>query len=173
MDNRPCLSCYHSFLTLDAWPGLVCFKTQQQTTPATRDQSFAFKKSTCMSPFFFSTTLSSTRTQAPALTPPTSLTPPTPHIPFFPLHCPPFSNSQNCSSPMTPTDIKPPPCKTYFQEFRVSGENEHTLIPAVEHPITNDLYVIWSDITDCFPGVTKIQYANVYVPKLRDTRLYR
>ncbi|KAK3840120.1 MAG: hypothetical protein JOS17DRAFT_726062 [Linnemannia elongata] len=74
---------------------------------------------------------------------------------------------------MTPTDIKPPPCKTYFQEFRVSGENEHTLIPAVEHPITNDLYVIWSDITDCFPGVTKIQYANVYVPKLRDTRLYR
>ncbi|KAF9126484.1 hypothetical protein BGX30_015224 [Mortierella sp. GBA39] len=74
---------------------------------------------------------------------------------------------------MTPTDINPPPSKTYFQEFRVPGEKELTLIPAVQHPITNDLYVIWSDITDCFPGVTKIKHTNVYVPKLRDTRLYR
>lgn len=163
-----CLLCYPPFLTSHVWPGLLCFKTQ--TMPATRDQSSRQKKSTCTSPFFSLPALSSAHTLF--LFSLLSLLSP-PHFPLFLLHRPPLSKSQNRSPPMTPTDIKPPPSKTYFQEFRVPGEKEHTLIPVLEHPITNDLYVIWSDITDCFPGVAKIQYANVYVPKLRDTRLYR
>jgi hypothetical protein len=73
---------------------------------------------------------------------------------------------------MTNTDLKSP-SKTYFQAFRVPGEKDHILIPVFQHPSQKELYVIWSDITDCFPGVTRIQYANVYIPKLRDSRLYR
>ncbi|KAG0312971.1 hypothetical protein BGZ97_010650 [Linnemannia gamsii] len=72
---------------------------------------------------------------------------------------------------MTNTDLKSP-SKTYFQAFRVPGEKDHILIPVFQHPSQKELYVIWSDITDCFPGVTRIQYANVYIPKLRDSRLY-
>ncbi|KAF9126485.1 hypothetical protein BGX30_015225 [Mortierella sp. GBA39] len=63
--------------------------------------------------------------------------------------------------------------QTFFQAFRASSEREHILIPAVQHPITKDLYVLWSDITDCFPGMIRVQYHNVYVPKLRGDDLYR
>lgn len=63
--------------------------------------------------------------------------------------------------------------QTFFQAFRATGEKEHILIPAVQHPITKDLYVLWSDITDCFPGMIRVQYHNVYVPKLRGDDLYR
>ncbi|KAF8943948.1 hypothetical protein BGZ47_004874 [Haplosporangium gracile] len=73
---------------------------------------------------------------------------------------------------MTDTDLGGS-SQTFFQAFRAAGEKEHILIPAVQHPITNDLYVLWSDITDCFPGMIRIQYHNVYVPKLRGDDLYR
>ncbi|KAF9339738.1 hypothetical protein BGZ91_004877 [Linnemannia elongata] len=62
---------------------------------------------------------------------------------------------------------------THYQAFRVPSEKEPIFFPAYQHPITKDLYVIWSDITICFPEATRIQFRNVYVPMLRDSRLYR
>ncbi|KAG9061761.1 hypothetical protein KI688_006912 [Linnemannia hyalina] len=72
---------------------------------------------------------------------------------------------------------------THFQAFRDPYNNdntdngdpqqEHILIPVVRHPITNDLYVIWGDITDCFPEVLRVQFKNVFVPMLRGDNLYR
>ncbi|KAF9546854.1 hypothetical protein EC957_009306 [Mortierella hygrophila] len=62
---------------------------------------------------------------------------------------------------------------TFFQTFRVPDEREPIQIPVVIHPTLNELYVLWSDITDCFPRATRIQFKDVYVPKLRDARLYR
>lgn len=46
---------------------------------------------------------------------------------------------------------------TPFQAFRVPGEKEHILIPAIRHLIQGDLYVIWSDIAYCFLETTRIQ----------------
>ncbi|KAK3840104.1 MAG: hypothetical protein JOS17DRAFT_5087 [Linnemannia elongata] len=62
---------------------------------------------------------------------------------------------------------------THYQAFRVPSQRELILFPTFQHPITKDLYVIWSDITNCFPEATRIQFRNVYVPMLRDSRLYR
>ena len=73
---------------------------------------------------------------------------------------------------MTTADLDPD-ADTHFQAFRAPGEKEHILIPVVRHPITNDIYVLWTDITDCFPGVTRIQFRNIFVPMLRNGRLYR
>lgn len=63
--------------------------------------------------------------------------------------------------------------ETFFQTFRVPDEREPIRIPVVIHPTLNELYVLWSDITDCFPRATRIQFKDIYVPKLRDARLYR
>ncbi|KAG9061759.1 hypothetical protein KI688_006910 [Linnemannia hyalina] len=62
---------------------------------------------------------------------------------------------------------------THYQAFRVPSEKEVIFFPVFQHPITKDLYVIWSDITNCFPEATRIQFRNVYVPMLRDSRLHR
>ncbi|KAF9118698.1 hypothetical protein BGW39_000934 [Mortierella sp. 14UC] len=62
---------------------------------------------------------------------------------------------------------------TYFQAFRSEREKQDILIPVVRHPTQGDLFVIWSDITSCFPGTSRIQYKNVYIPMLRDARCYR
>ncbi|KAF9322229.1 hypothetical protein BGZ91_004376 [Linnemannia elongata] len=62
---------------------------------------------------------------------------------------------------------------TYFQAFRSERDKGLIFIPAVQHPTQGDLYVIWTDITDCFPGATRIQFDNVFVPMLRDKRCYR
>ncbi|KAG0276199.1 hypothetical protein BGZ95_007854 [Linnemannia exigua] len=70
------------------------------------------------------------------------------------------------------TDDQPTPA-TYFQAFRSERDKEDILIPVVRHPTLGDLFVIWSDITDCFPGTIRIQYKNVYIPMLRDARCYR
>ncbi|KAG0296523.1 hypothetical protein BGZ96_009226 [Linnemannia gamsii] len=72
---------------------------------------------------------------------------------------------------MTQADFED--ASTPFQALRVPGEKVNILIPAVRHPTQGDLYVIWSDITYCFPETTRIQHSNVYVPMLRDARLYR
>ncbi|KAF9905553.1 hypothetical protein EC991_001583 [Linnemannia zychae] len=69
-------------------------------------------------------------------------------------------------------DEQPAPA-TYFQAFRSEREKENILIPVVRHPTQGDLYVVWSDITSCFPGTCRIQYKNVYIPMLRDARCYR
>ncbi|KAF9139899.1 hypothetical protein BGX30_007341 [Mortierella sp. GBA39] len=61
----------------------------------------------------------------------------------------------------------------HFQAFRAPDEKELILIPVSLHPTLNELYVIWSDIANCFPETRRIQFRNVYVPLLRDTRLYR
>ncbi|KAG0261623.1 hypothetical protein BGZ95_004192 [Linnemannia exigua] len=63
--------------------------------------------------------------------------------------------------------------ETYFQAFRAPGEQEPILIPVVRHPILNELYVLWCDITTCFPRATRVQYTNIFVPMLKDDRLYR
>jgi hypothetical protein len=63
--------------------------------------------------------------------------------------------------------------ETYFQAFRVPDEKEPVQIPVVIHPTLNQLYVLWSDISDCFPKATRVQFKDVYVPKLKDARLYR
>ncbi|KAG0288727.1 hypothetical protein BGZ96_007527 [Linnemannia gamsii] len=63
--------------------------------------------------------------------------------------------------------------ETYFQTFRAPDEKEPVQIPVVIHPTLNQLYVLWSDISDCFPKATRVQFKDIYVPKLKDTRLYR
>ncbi|KAF9922312.1 hypothetical protein FBU30_007599 [Linnemannia zychae] len=64
--------------------------------------------------------------------------------------------------------------ETYFQAFRSERDkNRNILIPVVLHPTEKDLYIIWTDITACFPGATRIQYDNVYIPLLRNKRCYR
>ncbi|KAK5820685.1 hypothetical protein F5H01DRAFT_339083 [Linnemannia elongata] len=64
--------------------------------------------------------------------------------------------------------------ETYFQTFRSEREKKGNIrIPVVQHPTLGELYVIWTDITDCFPGATRVQFDNVFVPMLRDKRCYR
>jgi hypothetical protein len=72
---------------------------------------------------------------------------------------------------MATKDLEEP--YAHFQAFRAPGEKGLIQIPVVLHPTLNELYVIWSDISDCFPEATRIQFQNVFVPKLRDPRLYR
>ncbi|KAF9149196.1 hypothetical protein BG015_009030 [Linnemannia schmuckeri] len=64
--------------------------------------------------------------------------------------------------------------ETYFQTFRSEREKKGNIrIPVVQHPTLGELYVIWTDITDCFPGATRVQFDNVFIPMLRDKRCYR
>ncbi|KAF9121777.1 hypothetical protein BGW39_010270 [Mortierella sp. 14UC] len=72
---------------------------------------------------------------------------------------------------MTTTDLESP--NTHFQAFRAPGEKDPILIPVVRHPTTHDLYVIWGDISDCFPDVVRVMYTNVFIPMLRGDNLYR
>ncbi|KAF9122549.1 hypothetical protein BGW39_009657 [Mortierella sp. 14UC] len=72
---------------------------------------------------------------------------------------------------MTTEDLEGP--ETHFQAFHAPCEKRLIQIPVVLHPTLNELYVIWSDISDCFPAATRIQFQNVFIPKLRDARLYR
>ncbi|KAG0064824.1 hypothetical protein BGZ89_008823 [Linnemannia elongata] len=69
----------------------------------------------------------------------------------------------------TDNDIDSGAC---FQAFRSRSGSGHGLvrIPAVRHPIHGHLYIIWSDIRHCFPGVARIQFDNIYVPMLRDDK---
>ncbi|KAF9901927.1 hypothetical protein EC991_005549 [Linnemannia zychae] len=62
---------------------------------------------------------------------------------------------------------------TYYQAFRSPDESEPIQIPTVRHPTQGDLYVLWCDISTCFPEVIRIQYGNEFVPMMRDDRLYR
>ncbi|KAF9128251.1 hypothetical protein BGW39_005224 [Mortierella sp. 14UC] len=57
-----------------------------------------------------------------------------------------------------------------FQAFHARGGPGLVRIPAVRHPVRGDLYIIWSDIHHCFPGVARIQFDNIYVPMLRDEK---
>lgn len=57
-----------------------------------------------------------------------------------------------------------------FQAFRSRDSSGLVHIPAVRHPIHGNFYIIWSDIRHCFPGVTRIQFDNIYVPMLRDDK---
>ncbi|KAF9110852.1 hypothetical protein BGX27_005816 [Mortierella sp. AM989] len=58
-----------------------------------------------------------------------------------------------------------------YQNFR-SGD--HTIrIQSFVHPVSGERFVIWSDIDRCFPGVTRIQNGDIFVPLLRNERLYR
>ncbi|KAG0375512.1 hypothetical protein BGX24_008991 [Mortierella sp. AD032] len=62
---------------------------------------------------------------------------------------------------------------THFQAFRAPDEKHLIQILVTLHPTLKELYVIWSDISDCFPEATRIQFQDVFVPKLRDSWLYR
>ncbi|KAI1298885.1 hypothetical protein EDD11_006609 [Mortierella claussenii] len=73
---------------------------------------------------------------------------------------------------------QPPPLSQHalhvdYQSFRAQDHSHPVRIPTVRHPSTGDLYVIWTDITDCFPRVVRIQHNDVYVPLMRDQDLYR
>ncbi|KAF9360579.1 hypothetical protein BGX26_008722 [Mortierella sp. AD094] len=58
-----------------------------------------------------------------------------------------------------------------YQSFR-SGD--HTVrIQSIVHPVSGERFVIWSDIAHCFPGVVRIQNGDIFVPLLRNERLYR
>ena len=59
-----------------------------------------------------------------------------------------------------------------YQSFR-SGDDTIVRIQAVVHPVSGEHFVIWSDIAHCFPGVARIQHGDVFVPLLRNERLYR
>ncbi|KAG0323742.1 hypothetical protein BGZ99_002542 [Dissophora globulifera] len=60
-----------------------------------------------------------------------------------------------------------------FQAFRASDHPTPVQIPTVRHPATGEHYVIWTDITDCFPGVIRVQHGDIYVSLMRDQNLYR
>ncbi|KAG0378810.1 hypothetical protein BGX24_002714 [Mortierella sp. AD032] len=66
-----------------------------------------------------------------------------------------------------------PETDTFFQAFRSETEQRDVLIPVVRHPTLNELYVIWTDITDCFPRASRIQHNDEFVPFLRDSNLSR
>ncbi|KAF9903607.1 hypothetical protein EC991_003519 [Linnemannia zychae] len=58
------------------------------------------------------------------------------------------------------------PCVTgVFQAFR-SGD-DIVRIQAVLHPLTGTLVVLWNDIKACFPGLTRVQNKDIYVPLVR------
>ncbi|KAF9272557.1 hypothetical protein BGZ68_002322 [Mortierella alpina] len=60
-----------------------------------------------------------------------------------------------------------------YQSFRDATDARPVKIPTVRHPATGEYYVIWSDITDCFPGVVRVQHGEYFVPFLRNQDLYR
>ncbi|CAO3565081.1 unnamed protein product [Mortierella alpina] len=60
-----------------------------------------------------------------------------------------------------------------YQSFRHAPDARPVKIPTVRHPATGERYVIWSDITDCFPGVVRVQHGEYFVPLLRNQDLYR
>lgn len=62
---------------------------------------------------------------------------------------------------------------TIFQAFRSETDRREVLIPAVRHPTLGELYVIWTDITDCFPRASRIQLDDEFIPFLRDENLVR
>ncbi|KAG9061743.1 hypothetical protein KI688_006893 [Linnemannia hyalina] len=62
---------------------------------------------------------------------------------------------------------------TVFQAFRSETDRREVLIPAVRHPTLGELYVIWTDITDCFPRASRIQHDDEFIPFLRDDNLVR
>ncbi|KAF9090332.1 hypothetical protein BGX23_006020 [Mortierella sp. AD031] len=66
-----------------------------------------------------------------------------------------------------------PDTDTYFQAFRSETEQRDILIPVVRHPTLGQLYVIWTDITDCFPRATRVQCNDAFVPFMRDDNLAR
>jgi hypothetical protein len=71
---------------------------------------------------------------------------------------------------MTSTDHDEIDSDGCFQDFRSRVSAGLVRIPAVRHPTHGDLYIIWSDIRHCFPGVMRIQFDNIYVPMLRDDK---
>ncbi|KAF9576636.1 NADH:ubiquinone oxidoreductase [Mortierella alpina] len=60
-----------------------------------------------------------------------------------------------------------------YQSFRHAPDARPVKIPTARHPATGEYYVIWSDITDCFPGVVRVQHGEYFVPLLRNQDLYR
>ncbi|KAF9980061.1 hypothetical protein BGZ75_008926 [Mortierella antarctica] len=60
-----------------------------------------------------------------------------------------------------------------YQSFRHATDARPVKIPTARHPATGECYVIWSDITDCFPGVVRVQHGEYFVPLLRNQDLYR
>ncbi|GJJ71920.1 hypothetical protein EMPS_04277 [Entomortierella parvispora] len=63
------------------------------------------------------------------------------------------------------------PEANFYQSFWYN--NNLVRIPTHVHPTLRKPFVIWSDIEHCFPGATRIQNGDCFVPLLRDERLYR
>lgn len=57
-----------------------------------------------------------------------------------------------------------------FQEFRCKGE-----VIRIETITDSDgqQCVLWRDIRTAFPGLTRIQHGNMFVPIVKDNRFYR
>jgi hypothetical protein len=67
--------------------------------------------------------------------------------------------------------IRHPCTTTVFQTFR--NGLDVVRIEAVLHPVSGTFVVLWSDIKVCFPGLTRLQNKNIYVPLLRGPDAYR
>lgn len=64
------------------------------------------------------------------------------------------------------------PCTTgVFQTFR--NGLDVVRMEAVLHPVTGTFVVLWSDIKVCFPGLTRLQNKDIYVPLIRGPSAYR
>ncbi|KAF9432163.1 hypothetical protein BGZ76_011185 [Entomortierella beljakovae] len=59
----------------------------------------------------------------------------------------------------------------FYQSFR-SG-SKIVRIQSIVHPDSGEHYIIWSDIAHCFPGVTRIQNGDIFIPLLRNEHLFR
>ncbi|KAG0042749.1 hypothetical protein BGZ83_000119 [Gryganskiella cystojenkinii] len=60
----------------------------------------------------------------------------------------------------------------HYQSFRDQG-GDLIRLPVTPNPVTNEKYVIWTDLQDCFPNVHRVQHGSIFVPMLRDKDLYR
>jgi hypothetical protein len=79
---------------------------------------------------------------------------------------------QETQAATSTSHIRHPCIAGVFQAFR-SGD-DIVRIQAVLHPLAGTFVVLWSDIKACFPGLTRVQNKDVYVPLVRcaNARLY-
>ncbi|KAG0206921.1 hypothetical protein BGX33_007158 [Mortierella sp. NVP41] len=80
-------------------------------------------------------------------------------------------HEQATQTPLSTAAIRDPCITGVFQSFR--SRDKVIRIEAVLHPATNTFVILWSDIRQCFPGLTRLQHKDIYVPLVRGPTAYR
>ncbi|KAG0346767.1 hypothetical protein BG004_000874 [Podila humilis] len=58
-----------------------------------------------------------------------------------------------------------------LQRFRSNGEVIR--IPVRNGPQEGEHFIVWSDLKQCFPGIVRVQFGDIYIPFRRDDLHYR